>query len=355
MSWNSPSYCAGTTTKCPTGAGGPGGSKFDYPRLGAIMELAIRKNGLGSNLSVVRERAICGANDKDAGWVGLAMMALGYLGDDPNARTFLKGKATDASVGDIAKAALYLAGNAEDKTAYAADVKKCSTSGSFYAKVACGVALGIADKDDAAVKAAVLPAATWTEPDADNKGFYGSYMALLAAMDRRGWAKNGNDRCGVSFYGDDPLPGCTPSGSGGGPGGKDAGPDDGPSGSGGGPGGSGGGPGGSGGGPGGSGGGPGGSGGVASGGGGSSGGGSSGSGGSSASGGNSGSGGSSASGGNSGSGGKSGKGGTTGSTSTGGGSSGGCSFGGTTPAPTMPLFLALAFAAIWIAGRRRKQ
>jgi hypothetical protein len=96
-SWNSGSdaviapACTGTATDCTKGTRAltaAKGSKYDYPHLWAAMELVVRKGSLGSRLAPLRQRLQCGAGDPNVGFAGFAMLMLGYLGDDPGARTW---------------------------------------------------------------------------------------------------------------------------------------------------------------------------------------------------------------------------------------------------------------------------
>jgi len=210
-SWNSGSdaviaaACTGTATDCTKGTratAAGAGTKYDYPHLWAALELAVRKSSLGTRLAPLRQRLQCGAADANVGFAGFAMMMLGYLGDDPGARTFLTGKA--AGTGDlatIAKAALLLFGTAADKTAYEAAVTAGLTGDAFVA-AACAAALGIVEKDDAHVTSVLVPLAKWNEPDtSDNgQGMYAGHMLALVAWDRRGWAAQAADTGAVSFY-----------------------------------------------------------------------------------------------------------------------------------------------------------
>jgi MYXO-CTERM domain-containing protein len=191
-----------TSTSCPTTkpTASPG-SKYDYMHLWAAGELAIRKGALGARLSVFRERLKCGVNDGDMGFAGYAMFLLGYLGDDPGARSFAQ---TQASAGGdlatIAKAALYMMGD----TAQKADVQAGVQSNSVFVKAACAAALGIVDKDDATVTSALIPQVKWNEPDTsdDGKGLYAGHLLELAAFQRRGWVANGVGDGVVTFYGE---------------------------------------------------------------------------------------------------------------------------------------------------------
>jgi MYXO-CTERM domain-containing protein len=167
---------------------------------------------------VVRERLKCGANDGDPGIAGYTLFVLGYLGDDPDAKSFLQTQANaSGDIGTVAKAALYLMGDTSQKSAVEAGVK----SSSVWVKVACAGALGIVDKDDAAVTSAIIPEVKWIEPDTlggttDNgKGMYSAHILEIVAFDRRGWVFRGNAEGPVTFYGETAGSAGGTSGSGG--------------------------------------------------------------------------------------------------------------------------------------------
>lgn len=222
-SWNTgsmasiPTNCPNaTTTNCPTKVPTAGsGSKYDYVHLWSAGELAARKAALETRLPVLRARLQCGVNDGDPGFAGYALFMLGYLGVDATAQTFIRSKVGDGSLGLVAKAALYVMGDPADRASHGDAVKAGLTSSDFFGKTACAAALGIADKDDAAITGTLIPNSKWTEPDtSDNgKGLFASHLLALVAWDRRGWEAKGADTGPVSFYGDT---GAT--GSGGGPG-----------------------------------------------------------------------------------------------------------------------------------------
>jgi MYXO-CTERM domain-containing protein len=180
------------------------------------------------------------------GFAGYALLMLGYLGEDPTARTFIESQISSGT-GDmvgIAKAALLLMGKADDMTKYKADVTTGLKSSSTFVAVASAAALGIAAKDDAAVTGTLIPLVKWTEPDTsdDGKGMFAAHVLGLVAWDRRGWVGNGGDTGPVTFYGDIPgsnggavgAGGMTGAGgvagsggaAGGGSGSKDASPND---------------------------------------------------------------------------------------------------------------------------------
>ena len=197
--------CSGTATDCTKAtrstADTGSGTKYDYTKSWAAIELAARKSGLGANLATLRTRLQCGASDANLSFAGVALMVLGYLGDDPTARTFLAGKAggTDANAATIAKAALMLF-SAADATQYDCSKAGGSTSSNTYVKAACLAALAIANNDDTSAKT-LLGMVKWSEPDTDNAaGLYPSHMLSLVAWSRRGWAANGGDVGSVSFY-----------------------------------------------------------------------------------------------------------------------------------------------------------
>ena len=203
----SPSYCKDSSSySCPsTKPTVSPGSRSDYMHLWAAGALAIRKSALGARLPVVRQRLKCGANDGDPGIAGYTLFALGYLGDDADAKSFLQTQASaSGDIGTIAKAALYLMGDTTQK----ADVQAGAKSSSLWVKVACAGALGIVDKDDASVNSAIIPEVKWIEPDTlggttDNgKGMYAAHILEIVAFDRRGWVFKGNADGPVTFYGE---------------------------------------------------------------------------------------------------------------------------------------------------------
>jgi MYXO-CTERM domain-containing protein len=205
----SPSFCKdSSSTTCPsTKPTASPGSRSDYMHLWAAGALAIRKSALGARLPVVRQRLKCGANDGDPGIAGYTLFALGYLGDDADAKSFLQTQASaSGDIGTIAKAALYLMGDTTQKSAVQAGVQ----SSSVWVKVACAGALGIVDKDDASVTSAILPEIKWIEPDTlggttDNgKAMYAVHILEIVAFDRRGWVFKGNADGPVTFYGEAP-------------------------------------------------------------------------------------------------------------------------------------------------------
>lgn len=201
------SYCKnGTSTSCPTTRPTVSpASRSDYMRLWGAGTLAIRKASLGTRLPVFRERLKCGANDADPGVAGYTLFVLGYLGDDAASKSFLQTQVSlGGDIGTIAKAALYLMGDTSQKSAVQAGVQ----SSSVWVKVACAGAVGIVDKDDAAVTSAIIPEVRWIEPDnmggtTDNgKGMYSAHILEIVAFDRRGWVYRGNAEAPVTFYGE---------------------------------------------------------------------------------------------------------------------------------------------------------
>jgi MYXO-CTERM domain-containing protein len=196
--------CSGTATDCTKANRSLSsglGSKFDYTKLWAAGELAARKSALGARAATLRTRLQCGASDPNLTFSGFALMVLGYLGDDPGARTFLEGKVGTTDLGKIAKAALYLFGTANDKSKYGADVIAGLTSSTKQVAAACAAALGIVDLDDARVSSVLIPMAKWDEPDMVNDtSFLAAHLLELAAWDRRGWAAQAADKGPVTFY-----------------------------------------------------------------------------------------------------------------------------------------------------------
>ena len=218
-SWNSnsaaviASWCPSTTaTNCQTKSLGTGsGTKYDYPRLWAAGELVARKASLGcARVNVLRERLKCGIADANLGFAGYAMIALGYLGDEPAARTFIQGKIdAGGDLGTIAKAALLLFGNSADSTKYLADVKAGASAANAFVSAACAASLGIVNRDDATITSVLIPKAKWVEPDtADNgQAMYAAHLINLVSWDRRGHAANAEDKGAVTFIeGGTPTP-----------------------------------------------------------------------------------------------------------------------------------------------------
>ena len=207
------SWCSSTsTTNCQTKSlGTSSGTKFDYPKLWAAGELAARKASLGcARMAVLRDRLKCGIADPNLGFSGFAMIVLGYLGEDPSARTFIQGKIdAGGNLGTIAKAALLLFGNSADSTKYLADVKAGTSSSNQFVSGACAAALGIVNRDDATINSVLIPKAQWIEPDTDDNGqaIYASHLIALVAWDRRGFAANADDKGAVTFIeGGTPTP-----------------------------------------------------------------------------------------------------------------------------------------------------
>ncbi len=221
-------YCVGRvswsggnsdTSKCPdatsstcatsSGVGSGNGDKYQYSHLWSATEMAARKSGLGARVGELRKRLACGASDANLGFAGIAMMALGYLGEDATARTFLQGLITaGGDKGTIAKAAIVLMGNAADLTTHQAALTTGLSAGNVFVSAACAAALGIAANNDDAVKTGLIQKAAWNEPDTgDNgQGLYPGFLLSLVAWDRRGWAPAGADKGAISFYGDSAPP-----------------------------------------------------------------------------------------------------------------------------------------------------
>jgi hypothetical protein len=176
---------------------------------------------------VLRDRLKCGIADPNLGFAGYALIALGYLGDEPAARTFIQGKIdAGGDLGTIAKAALLLFGNSADSTKYLADVKAGASAANAFVSAACAASLGIVSRDDATVNSVLIPKAKWIEPDtADNgQAMYAAHLINLVSWDRRGHAANAEDKGAVTFIeGGTPTPfvpgnacaGTTPTGTGG--------------------------------------------------------------------------------------------------------------------------------------------
>jgi hypothetical protein len=211
-SWNGgaggqrPSNCPDTSrTLCPGNRPVAGtGDKYAYARLWAAGELAARQAALGPRLPVFRQRLMCAVNDGDLGFAGYALFILGYLGEDVAARAFIGSLADGGGdLGTIAKAALYMMGAPSDRSRLRPAVEAGCKAGNFFARMACAAALGIADRDDAAVRSILVPGLSWSRPDGpDNgKGMYASHLLALVAWHRRGWADKGADQGAVSFYG----------------------------------------------------------------------------------------------------------------------------------------------------------
>lgn len=190
---------------CPGSTTSRGDTKYDYQHLWAAEQLAARKSALGTRLPVLRARLQCGWNDSMLTFKATSALLLGYLGEDPTARTFLEGKISSGSADEkaIAKASLILFNKASDITAYHADVTSNMSSGTDQVAMVSAAALGILDKDDAAVTNGLLPRAQWIEPDTSDAGraMMAAHLVDLAAWDRRGWAANADDVGQVSFYG----------------------------------------------------------------------------------------------------------------------------------------------------------
>ncbi|MBS1149940.1 MAG: endo4-beta-xylanase precursor, partial [Myxococcaceae bacterium] len=200
---------AGATT-CPAQVS-RGNTKYDWQHLWAAQELVIRKSALGSRTATLRERLKCAWSDTNPAFRWFAAQMLGYLGEDPGARTFLVGliNSTTTSADDklVAKAALLLFKSAADKTTWGADVTGglgyTGSTNADYVQMACATTLGIIDTNDAAVNAELIPRAGWVEPDTSDNGknFVAAHLLNLVAWDRRGWAIEAGDTGAVTFYG----------------------------------------------------------------------------------------------------------------------------------------------------------
>jgi len=204
-SWNHAAQsttCASTTiTTCtaPTGLASGSGTKYDYPKLWAAIELGARKSVIGTRAASFRTGLECGATDADEGFAGIALIVLGYLGSDTGAQTFLQSQVTAAGpTATIAKAALLLMG----VTTYQADVTTGVSSTDKFVADACAAALGIVNSDDAVVKSTLMGDVSWTEPDTsdDGHGLYASHLLELVAWSRRGYAPGAADVGVPSFY-----------------------------------------------------------------------------------------------------------------------------------------------------------
>ncbi|MBI4820340.1 MAG: PKD domain-containing protein [Deltaproteobacteria bacterium] len=200
------SYCPDvSTTSCPPRQTGQDGTKWDWQKLWAAQELAYRKSALGPRLSTLRDRLQCAFDDVNLPFRAFPLFILGYLGEDPGARTFIEAIIANGGANEqaIAKAALLLFRNSEDAVRYRADVLSCTGSSNGYVAAACAASLGIVDVNDAKVEEVLLPNAQWVEPDTSDNGyaFYVSHLLALVVWDRRGWATNAGDVGTVSFYG----------------------------------------------------------------------------------------------------------------------------------------------------------
>jgi uncharacterized protein (TIGR03382 family) len=200
-----------STYKCSTSTPSSSTTKFDWQRLWSAMELAYRKSELGNRLAPFRKGLQCGWNDTNFAFKSFAGFVLGYLGDDPTARSFLEGVVGSGTADEkaVAKAALLMMGT----TSHHADVVSCAASSNVYVAAVCQASLAIVDKDDAIVSNKLLPKVSWTEPDtnANGDGLFQSHLVALVAWNRRQWAPNANDKGQVCFYED-----CSGGSSGGG-------------------------------------------------------------------------------------------------------------------------------------------
>jgi MYXO-CTERM domain-containing protein len=228
-------YCAGRgswdgsgnpyTARCPDSTAGaptcsgvtvPGtenGSKYDFQQLWGAAYLASKKPVLtqsahAARLTKFRKGLQCGWNDGHTVFKYLAGFALGYLGEDATARTFLQGKISGGgNDGLVAKAALLMFGNSTDRTSYHADVVAGLGNSDDRVVAVCAAVLGIIDTDDSAVQTYLFPRADWTCPQDDcgtpDEGtkIFGAHLLMMVAWSRRGYAANAADTGAVSFYG----------------------------------------------------------------------------------------------------------------------------------------------------------
>jgi len=206
---NRPGSCDSVTSTSCSSASVSEPTKWDFQRLWSAHELALRKSRLGARLSTFRERLKCGWDDPSDTYRAMAVFALGYLGEDASARSFLQGIIDSGSSEDsaMAKAALLLFGDSEDRAAYHSDVVSGMSSSTFCVSVVSAAAIGIVDEDDSAVRDHLLNVARWHCPSSDCGGDEGrAYLAAhllgIVAWDRRGWTPGADDTGSVTFYGE---------------------------------------------------------------------------------------------------------------------------------------------------------
>jgi hypothetical protein len=215
LSWSeyrvADSNCSGLATICMSGrAPADDGDKWAYQHLWSAIELGARKSGLdASRLATLRKRLMCGAQDDNLGFAGVAMIVLGHLGPDEAARSYLLGLVGPSDLGTIAKASLLLMGAGNDSSTYRAAVTAGLASSNLYVAASCAAALGIADNNDPAVKDVLIPNVDWVEPDYCPLGtdcpkpFFVAHMLDLVTWARRGWKARADDsRNFVSYYAD---------------------------------------------------------------------------------------------------------------------------------------------------------
>jgi hypothetical protein len=183
---------------------------FQTPsQLWAAGHLAARKTAAAQRLPTFRQRLMCGYADDNMPFRAMATILLGYLGEDTTTRTFLETRLDAGSREDqrVAKAALLLLGQPDDRTRYHDDVVQSLVSKDPYVAGACAAVLGIVDRDDHAVQEILMKRATWTEPElADNgRGFYNAHLLALAAAARTQGAPDNAGLGYASFYQGDPI------------------------------------------------------------------------------------------------------------------------------------------------------
>jgi MYXO-CTERM domain-containing protein len=203
-------YCNDTDgITCPAAVGATNFTKWTAEHLWSASELAGRKNAMDSTRKATLRKALqCGWADAAPAARYLAAFALGYLGEDSGARSFLEGIVKNGSDDDkvAAEASLMLMGNAADHTKYLADVTACADpSNDVYTSSVCAGALGIVDKNDAVVTNVLLADARWICPGdcdggADPGPFFASHILAIVSWDRRGWAPNGDDTGDPSYF-----------------------------------------------------------------------------------------------------------------------------------------------------------
>ncbi|MGC4115068.1 MAG: PKD domain-containing protein [Myxococcales bacterium] len=209
-------YCSGTNTTCrdTTASNNPanqaGFTKFQAQHLWAASHLAARKSILGNYLAPLRQRFICGSKDVEPAAKYLALFALGYLGNDPGARTYLEGLANGANVNDsrVAKAALLMMGDSQ----YSADVTSwADPAGDLYVASACAGAVGIVNKNDQKVQDVLLAKARWYCPaerdggNSDAGPFFAAHILNIVSWDRRGYAASAADTGTASYFNTGPA------------------------------------------------------------------------------------------------------------------------------------------------------
>ncbi|MGC4116062.1 MAG: PKD domain-containing protein [Myxococcales bacterium] len=203
-------YCKDlSTTTCPARYTETALTKYDAQHLWSATALVERKSVLGaSRIAALRARFQCGWADDSPAARYIAAFGLGYLGDDPTARTFLTGIVNgtgSAADKNVAKAALLLMG----QTQYSADVNACAVpTGDSYAASVCAAAVGIIERKDQPVIDVLLARSRWECPGdcdggdpADPTGFFASHLLSVVSWDRRGYAASSADTGEASYYG----------------------------------------------------------------------------------------------------------------------------------------------------------